>query len=720
MVGFLEDQFVHQRQTNYYYGSATAGGAPSSPAHPGLEAIGAVGQNFGLLSIMETSEKLIAMGSGSHSETTERAMKADIDRLFKLGSTNLTSARLTLSNYVSKLSVHYRTMKNYALDMLILLLENDPLTEESADGLLDVGVELMKTLSPKNIQGKTVTFQRKVAKAYYLTVENYWALYADKKLNAITDLLKSEMLNTDEGLKLLNTQGDFHLAHFVAMTKEGILRLKDNTTKYTKAFNVMVKLADGLGELSRKNPGNFLRKLGEVVVDLDSRIKGDWYDSYLAARVVAQKVLKNKDAMDQCVQLLVLTKTAFQHIHLTTSYLELLAHIARHSENPEIRQWIVTGIHDLELPGLIFFVYFEGKGEEHIHFRVAELLIEILNGTKDNLVFRKIKEALLFLAAKNAFKKNEDLQKLLAGVIPEDKQKRARWLEEVAVKPLPPSGPPPELEEPKTPDPSKVELERKKTDSVARPVFVTVEKDVKPEATQRSASVVASPRNDSLLEAQKIAQLAKFDKMECIKLLGLATQALRAKQNSVAISYAELLAEVAKNSEETEIRFLIVAGATEYNLSGLHTFLHKDDLRYRAAELLLDLTKSLNGNIVYTIKGILIEFIDQMEGKDGFKEDQPLAKLLFSAIPKDKGERTKWLEASKPKFRPPAGPPPKSPESASSTTSMRNSDSSTSSSSSSLDGSPLTEDLLEDDLELERRDTRPRSVANSVVNRSRK
>lgn len=387
--------------------------------------------------------------SGNGRKTAEQRIREEIDEA--AGQDSYFSARAELVQLVCVHGKRYPTLSEYALDKLILLLESDPLSKESAEGSLRVVTELMGQLKSNIIQHMTPDFKKKMARAFYLAIENYLTHLKKKQVGSITLELKNELLTTQNDLDKLNN-GDTQLKKTIAMSKEAIKRITDNCTKLDTALNILSTCAEGVGALWQKDIASFCQSIAKAVDESISKIKSSWYDKYVMARAIAQNALIRKH---ECIKLLLLMSksSAFKDENLSIGYAELLAYIARHTKNPKIRKLAIFSSEKIaskdkgeDVKGLHSFVV-KGK-DSNTRCRAAELLISFLN-SDDKKIVHAIRVTLYAIydqmfkkdtskKEEAPFKKDEALRDLLSAAIPKETDQRKKWLEEfVDLKPKP-------------------------------------------------------------------------------------------------------------------------------------------------------------------------------------------------------------------------------------------------------------------------------------------
>lgn len=311
--------------------------AGSSIEPVALSAIANVGQSHTGLSPSSTMDDLIALGNGEFNETAERAIREKIDEAVKLAPKRLLSSIVNLVRFVSELGIHYTKMRDIALDQLILLLETEPVNKESVEAIRKLIDILIESLDRNKIQGKSFEYQKKLACAFYLAIEHYLALYAKRQLGAITKETKDRLLKIVDDLNSLNKHDDVQLKNTLEICKEAIKRMKDDSSTSKDVLNAIVMLAEGVGGVFNKDPSSLVKNVAKLVDNLKAKRTNAWYDVYLAAKMIAQKALTNKE---ECLKLLAVMSSTLpcKNKYLVINYAELLAYIAKFTKDDEIRK----------------------------------------------------------------------------------------------------------------------------------------------------------------------------------------------------------------------------------------------------------------------------------------------------------------------------------------------------------------------------------------------
>lgn len=419
------------------------------------QAFGSIGASYAVQSHSLTDRPLIDYlmrdaKDGRHSKVLD-GINAHFENCQQLVvDGNLSSAISNLARFACELpSKHYHREKAQAFDLLNNLLETDPITKDSSHGVVDLAMDLMKNLDRNLIQTQSVDFQKKTAYAYSCVVENLLRYYNAKHLNSLTSELKKQLLETDKALGKLNTLKDSELQQIVEVAREGIKRIKDDTTTFSKTMGIMGNVADGLGALWKKDISNFFIKMYDSLKEIDDIRTESWYETYFFMRDLMKKAFT--DEKECSILLAFISKTSSSDIHLAFAGLDMLTCVARHTNSPEIRELVLVN----KTAGLTSFLTSTAfttakkskdndERDHKVRYRAAELLIECsdkFKGEEDLMTRTVIRETLIGFPGSRI--KDEAVNKLLSSIVTKDQEELAVWLG-VSLKEKPSSTPSPQ------------------------------------------------------------------------------------------------------------------------------------------------------------------------------------------------------------------------------------------------------------------------------------
>lgn len=119
-------------------------------------------------------------------------------------------------------------IKEYALIALTELLEWDPLHMESAYHLMELQKQLLEEIRAQKSQDLNTSLQRRLIKAYAISVECILLHAAAGHLNAMSDEMKQEHWNGAEELEALNVSKDPEIKFWAKYAIQGIQHIKSD------------------------------------------------------------------------------------------------------------------------------------------------------------------------------------------------------------------------------------------------------------------------------------------------------------------------------------------------------------------------------------------------------------------------------------------------------------------------------------------------------------
>lgn len=339
--------------------------------------------------------------------------------------------------------------KMQALNGLLQLLKDDPVTKTSSTQLISLTIKLMQTLDRELIQAETIETQAKIAEAYSMALELIQRHYGKKHINAITDDLKVQLLSTANALKNLNRQDDPKVAFHIQAALEGIRRIVDDERELYDVIDRFYHALVAAGSvLTMPYGGSFESDHFELTFrDLDPHIKGSWYNGMLIFKELG------RDALSDQTKLFILQRIvgdAFARYSWKYSYaaMDVLTTITIKGTTENIRRQAFQGIKQLgiDFPGVISFAncnelipHRDMKQISHFKFppikdtnlRVRqgciENLIKIAEKAPDKAIRMKARQA---LAVRKNIERDPGLFTLISTAVPGDKEQRHMWIQE--------------------------------------------------------------------------------------------------------------------------------------------------------------------------------------------------------------------------------------------------------------------------------------------------
>lgn len=204
---------------------------------------------------------------------------------------NLPSIRSDLCRLTGIVSTHYSELKEEVYNLLIRLLESDPIEPFTAEGVLEIVIDLNKDLVLLKAQTLTILFQRKLARAFSASVELYLRHYSQlDHVNAITENQKRELIETQKSFSGLNTQENVSLEFASKMALEASKRLTSDNSSLMELIDRISHLAKAVKSAYDKDVFTFFSELKEAFQGVDHKIKEKWFESLLVLRDLVQRV----------------------------------------------------------------------------------------------------------------------------------------------------------------------------------------------------------------------------------------------------------------------------------------------------------------------------------------------------------------------------------------------------------------------------------------------
>lgn len=255
-------------------------------------------------------------------------------------------------------------LKMEALNHLEYLLENDPVTEASSIQLVSLTIKVMNQLDREIMQTEILEVQIKTAKIYGLLAELLQRQMGKKHINAITDDLRTQLLNTARALRDLNRLEDPRLDFFVTSALEGIKRVLDD-------HKGLYEIAGRLYNAAMLGVSFYFRDLNNAPAytentfgGIDIKYKFSWYDLALTALALGRKAMTDERA------LAALQHFTFQHAsknnwRFVYLVVDILTNIAINSPSEQIRKTAFQGKPKFEeFPGVLAFKGYDKLGKE--------------------------------------------------------------------------------------------------------------------------------------------------------------------------------------------------------------------------------------------------------------------------------------------------------------------------------------------------------------------
>ena len=323
-----------------------------------------------------------------------------IMRLEDLAKDHFSSARNSLAFIAINLpSAHYHRAKYKALDSLMRLLDDDPINEETAHGIVDLVISIMKSLDREAIQKQIPEVQQRYARCYACVIEAILRHHSKNQSGNLIKELGAHLLATEKALGKLVQKDNIALQQLLQISKEGIKRLKTDNNVFLETFTRLSHLANAISNLVKKDLTGVLTELAATVKGLDDTFTSEWYDAFFACKELARKAIKEsgtENGVAQVGAIQILNKHRMKKDwHYTYNAIEILAQIAAKSPSSAVRKAAILGVSaDSEkYLGLVHFLSFKGfktagvalpsdkRHDLSIRRRTAELLVSFIKNS---------------------------------------------------------------------------------------------------------------------------------------------------------------------------------------------------------------------------------------------------------------------------------------------------------------------------------------------------
>lgn len=342
--------------------------------------------------------------------------------------------------------LNHHELKLEALENLEYLLEHDPVTEASSIRLVALAIKVMNQLDRELMQTEVLEVQIKSAKIYGLLAEMIQRHMAKKHINAITDDLRKQLLETARALHDLNRLEDPRLDCYVESALEGIKRILDDHKALYEVVERLYNTAMVGVSLYFRDLSVFPQFVEGAVNGVDIKIKFSWYDA-------AMTLLKlGREAMNDRCALAALQKFIFKNakkLNWRFLYLaiDILTNIAISSPDPRIRKLAFSGNRfEEDFPGLMKYANWDHYGKKvnikpivrlerpklsnpdaTIRLAVAKSLIKVSNECPDDLIRTQARSIFL---NRYRFEKSKKVRDYMTGEFNKVQGRELAWIHE--------------------------------------------------------------------------------------------------------------------------------------------------------------------------------------------------------------------------------------------------------------------------------------------------
>jgi len=300
----------------------------------------------------------------------------------------ISSMRLDLCKLSRISSTYYADLKEEIFNLLIQLLEKDPITQQTANGVLDVVIELNGDLAQSKDQVLTTLFQKKLARAFSAAVELFLRHYNMQHFNAVMEEQKKVLLETQKSFSDLNRHeiADIEFANQMAI--EASKRLTSDLTGFKDFFERLTHFATAIGKAYNTDLAAFLSEFVQTFQGLDNKIKEKWFEALFVLRDLVQKA---PDTMNKIMitQSMLATKKDSYDWKFTYGALEILAEIASRTPDSKLLGIALFGQSAIGVNTSVAELFVFPKETASLSAAVAQSVTPRLPGIVDFLAFHR-------------------------------------------------------------------------------------------------------------------------------------------------------------------------------------------------------------------------------------------------------------------------------------------------------------------------------------------
>jgi len=368
---------------------------------------------------------------------------------------DLTSARSDLCNLSRISSKHYPALKEDIYNLLIFLMENDPILQCTAEGVLEVVIDLNNDLAVKNdlavlgSEALSIKFQQKLVRTFSTAVELYLRHYSVHTVNAVTEAQKTALLDATGSFRELNSQEDVDIKYATAMAEQASRRFTSTLTAYREFFNRFIHGVTAMVNASNKDASGFISEIVLAFKGLEHKFKEKWFEAIFLLRREVQKA-PNTTMKVTIIQTILDAKQTSYDWEFIYGALEILEDVISRTDNVRVLEFALFGQpveqtttsaaqpKVIKLPGTIKFCNFRGytkkakafateddkKADEAIRQKAHKLSVEIrtkLKATEDGRHILSCRKSM-------AINQNKKTVKEFLSDIPSDLKEQKKWV----------------------------------------------------------------------------------------------------------------------------------------------------------------------------------------------------------------------------------------------------------------------------------------------------
>lgn len=255
---------------------------------------------------------------------------------------NLSSVRSDLCKLSRISSDHYAEQKEEIFNQLIRFIENDPTTQPTSNGVLNIVIELNSDLDLSKVQRLTISLQKKIAKAFSSSVELYLRHYYKRHVNAVMESLKKELLATQKSFFGLNTQKNEAIEFANQMALEASKRMTSDNSLFMEVLKRLTSLVAAGGMLFDKDLSGFFSELKKTFEGIEDKIKKEWFEDLFILKELIRKA-PNEITKIEIIHKRLLVDQKNRDWKFFYGALEILREIALHNDDINVLSYILLG-----------------------------------------------------------------------------------------------------------------------------------------------------------------------------------------------------------------------------------------------------------------------------------------------------------------------------------------------------------------------------------------
>lgn len=276
-----------------------------------------------------------------------------LDPLADGGPVDIPAARIGLCLLAG---LNNQENKMHALTSLLEILKSDNYTKADSIQLVSLAIQLLRLMNREVIQAVDLEAQSKIAEVYNVLAETLHHHYGKHHINALTEELKQQLVQTAKSIERLNRLEDMALKFHAHCALEGVRRLKDDKQELFDIAERLYYATTGAIQIYMQEAAEGFAQLEAVFAGLDPHLPSSWYDAILVLKSMARDV---KEDPKQLTPLLMFIGQNYQKLNWKFSYaaVQVLFQLSLHGANEKVRFRAFNGVKQLgrAFPGLSSF-----------------------------------------------------------------------------------------------------------------------------------------------------------------------------------------------------------------------------------------------------------------------------------------------------------------------------------------------------------------------------